>query len=192
MKYENPAIILLSNYSLEEVYKKALLQFPSCLNPIYERFLVVEATEPIDNLGLIEALVTALLATTAPPSAEIIQELRSLISNPVEVQSSSILNIVPCNAPSQAIVASSESVSSVNAEQSSADADGTLAPVSSNSQVMSTQPETRIAFAERFMQERREKLRKEQDKVSSIDKITFKGNKRLFSGYNEDDHLLEQ
>lgn len=192
MKLTNPAVVILSNYSLEFIYHRALAAHPEALDPIYKRFLVVEATEPIDNQGLIEALVSALLATTAPPSAETIQELRSLISNPSPTMSSSAPIIVPCNAPSQAIATSNESVSSVNAEQSSADADGTLAPVSSNSQVMSNQPETRTAFAERFMQERREKLRKEQDKVSSIDKITFKGNKRLFSGYNEDDHLLEQ
>ena len=132
MKYQNPAVILLSNFSLEQVYKKSLSQYPSCLEPIYKRFTVIEALEPIDNQGLIEALVQALLATTAPPSAETIQELRSLIFDPLGVQSSSAQSIVPCNAPSLDIAASTESASSATEELLSAIADGTPEPESSN------------------------------------------------------------
>lgn len=203
LKMTNPAIVILSNYSLEQVYKKSLSQYPNCLAPIYKRFLVVEATEPIDNQLLIEALVQALLATTAPPSAEIIQELRSLISSPLGVQSSSAQSIVPCNAPSLDIATSQESVSSVTEEHLSAIADGTPEPESSSQPtgallaLMTQQPEMQTVSAkpskhERFMEMRRKKIREQQtDKVSSIDRIAMKGNKRLFDGYNDDDSLFE-
>ena len=204
LKMTNPALILLSNYSLEEVYKKSLLQYPNSLQPIYKRFLVVEATEPIDNQGLIEALVQALLATTAPPSAETIQELRSLISSPLGVQSSSAPLIVPCNAPSLDIAASTESVSSATEEHLNALADGTPEPESSNSSaptgallaLMTAQPETQTVSAkpskhDRFMEMRRKKIREQQvERVSSIDRIKMKGNKRLYDG-DDDDDLFE-
>ena len=198
LKMTNPALILLSNYSLEEVYKKSLLQYPNSLQPIYKRFLVVEATEPIDNQGLIEALVQALLATTAPPSAETIQELRSLISDPLGVPSSSAQSIVPCNAPSLDIATSTESASSATEEHLSAIADGTPEPESSNAPsgallaLMTAQPETQTVSAkpskhDKFMEMRRKKIREQhEERVSSIDRIAMKGNKRLFSGYDDD------
>ena len=38
---------------------------------------------------------------------------------------------------------------------------------------------------------RRQKIREQQtDKVSSIDRIAMKGNKRLFDGYNDNDNSL--
>lgn len=200
MKYTNPAIILLSNFSLEQVYKKALLQYPTCLEPIYERFLVVEATEPIDNQLLVEALVSALLATTAPPSAEIIQELRSLISSPLGVQSSSALNIVPCNVPSQDGATSTTSVSSVTEEQETAPVDGTPEPESSNQPMgallaLMTPPQgmptasAKQSKHEKFMEARRKKIREQsEERISSIDRIRMKGSIRLYDG-NDDDLL---
>ena len=79
-------------------------------------------------------------------------------------------------------------------------------PESSNSSAptgallaLMTQPqETRTAFAEkpskhdRFMEMRRKKIKKEQqeERVSSIDRIKMKGNKRLYDG-DDDDDLFE-
>lgn len=198
LKMSNPALIILSNYSLEQVYKKSLSLYPSCLDPIYKRFQVVEATEPIDNLGLIEALVQALLATTAPPSAALIQELRSLISNPLGSQLSSAQTIVQCNAPSQDTAPLEENVSSAIVQDLSADASGIPRQESSNSQVMSNPPETQTVSVEerrlnehvmeRWRQERRAKIISE-NKVSSIDRIRYKGKTILFDG--EDDALLD-
>ena len=201
LKMTNPALVILSNYSLEEVYKKSLSQYPNCLQPIYKRFLVVEATNPIDNQGFIEALVQALLATTVPPSAEIIQELRSLISSPLGVQSSSALNIVPCNVPFQDGATSTTSASSVTEEQLSALADGTPEPESSNQPtgallaLMTPQLEMRTVSAkpskhDKFMEARRKKIREQnEERVSSIDRIKMKGNKRLYDG--DDDDLFQ-
>ena len=198
MKYENPAVVLLSNFSLEQVYKKSLSQYPNCLDPIYKRFKVIEATEPIDNQGLIEALVSALLATTAPPSAETIQELRSLISAHSEVRSFSALNTVQCSVPSQDGATSTTSASSATEEQLSVIADGTPEPESSNAPsgallaLMTAQPEMQTASAkpskhDKFMEMRRKKIREQsEERMSSIDRIAMKGNKRLFSGYDDD------
>lgn len=192
MKFTNPAIILLSNYSLEQVYKKALAQYPQCLAPIYKRFLVVEATEPIDNLGLIEALVQALLATTAPPSAEIIQELRSLISNPLGVQLDGALSTAQCSVPSQDGATSDIDVSTATEEPVSAPVDGTPAPVTWS---LPQPPVRPIASAksskhEKFMEMRRKKIREQnEERVSSIDRISIINGKRVFNG--EDDSLLD-
>lgn len=202
LKMTNPALVILSNYSLEEVYKKSLSQYPNCLQPIYKRFLVVEALEPIDNQGLIEALVQALLATTAPPTVEIIQELRSLISSPLGVQSSSAPIIVQPNALSQDGAQLTTSASSVTEELLSAIADGTPEPESSNLApsgallALMTQPQgmqtasAKPSKHDKFMEMRRKKIREQQEeRVSSIDRIKMKGNKRLYDG--DDDLLLE-
>lgn len=187
LKLTNPALILLSNFSLEQVFKKAVSQYPTCLQPIYKRFVVIELTEPLDNEGLVEALVQALLATTAPPTAEVIQELRSLISNPLASQSASVPSIVPFSAPSQVIVPSEESASSATKEQASAPVDGT--PIlESSSQACAEPPRLNVHVMERWRQERREKIR-EQNKVSSIDLIRVKGKTILYDG--NDDYLLE-
>ena len=199
----NPALVILSNYSLEEVYKKSLSQYPNCLQPIYKRFLVVEALEPIDNQGLIEALVQALLATTAPPTAEIIQELRSLISSPLGVQSSSAPITVQPNALSQDGAQLTTSASSVTEELLSAIADGTPEPESSNLApsgallALMTQPQgmptasAKQSKHDKFMEMRRQKVREQSEqRISSIDRIKMKGNKRLYDG-DDDDLLFE-
>ena len=169
----NPALILLSNYSLEEVYKKSLSQYPSCLQPIYKRFLVVEATEPIDNLGLIEALVQALLATTAPPECG--DHPRAQIPYLKSFGSSIIFCPAHCamQCPSLDIAASTESASSATEEHLNALADGTPEPESSNSSaptgallaLMTAQPEMQTVSAkpskhDRFMEMRRKKIKR--------------------------------
>ena len=193
LKMTNPALIILSNYSLEQVYKKNLSQYPSCLAPIYKRFLIVEAVEQIDNLGLIEALVQALLATTAPPSAEIIQELRSLISSPLGVQSTGVQSIVPYNVPSPDGATSTTSASSVTEEPQSAAVDGTPRQESWSLPQAPLRPtaSAKQSKHDKFMEMRRQKVREQSEqRISSIDRITMKGNKRLFNG-EDDDALLD-
>lgn len=201
LKRCNPALIILSNYSLEQVYKKALSVYPTCLDPIYKRFEVVEAVSPIDNQGLVEALVAALLATTPPPSAEILEKLRGLVSLPCfsNSLSASITALPDAVSPVGAVL--TNSASSVEEMPFIADASGTPEQASLNPfPLMMQAAETPTVSAkekqskhDRFMELRRKKIREQsEDKISSIDKIAMKGNKRLFSGYNDDDDDLLQ
>lgn len=190
MKRANPALIILSNSSLEQVYRKALAANPSVLDPMYKRFMIVEATEPIDNQGFIEALVAALSATTAP---EILAKLRALICPVTATTPSSVSSTVTPYAESLATAASSSSASTASSQEANADADGLMESLATQQETLTVsaeEPRQNEHLYERWRQERRAKIR-EQNKVSSMDLITFKGRKRLYNGDDNDDHLLQ-
>jgi len=68
-KTSNPPVIILSNYSLQENYKKGLLGHQELLDPLLTRLEVVEIPVGVklDLKGFNEALAIASYATTPPP-----------------------------------------------------------------------------------------------------------------------------
>lgn len=66
LKKTNPPCIMISNFTLEEVFKKALAQNPMALQSLYPRLLIVEVTQPLDIVGFKEALASATYATIPP------------------------------------------------------------------------------------------------------------------------------
>jgi len=217
MKRTNPALIILSNYSLEQVYRKALLSYPTCLDPIYKRFEVIEATSPIDNQGLLEALALALSATTPPASAVILEKLRNLLTPSISNLLNSATSTVIQSVTSPVGVRFERSASPVEQEASNVIVDGTemssllgrsfindipINPtlVQEPTGVLQSMMQSPIlgmqtisakpSKHERFMQMRREKIREQQtEKVSSLDLIRRKGNILLYDG--NDDHLFD-
>lgn len=56
LKEDNPAFIFLSNYSLREVYAKALSRDPNKLDTLESRLLEIQLWRPLDIRGFAEAL----------------------------------------------------------------------------------------------------------------------------------------
>ena len=76
MKMTNPPVVILSNWSPERVYSKAILKDLTALDSLLVRLQVVELTEPLDIDGFREALAQALPATTATPTtSEVAKDL---------------------------------------------------------------------------------------------------------------------
>ena len=77
-KTTNPAVVILSNYSPERVYNKALTKDPTALDSLLARLTVVEIPEGevLDIDGFREAIARASLATTATPTtSEVAKDL---------------------------------------------------------------------------------------------------------------------
>ena len=66
LKRENPAVILISNFTLEECYHKALAKHPRCLDALKERLFEIHLTNPLDIQGLLAALQQG--ASSASPA----------------------------------------------------------------------------------------------------------------------------
>lgn len=80
LKKTNPSCIMISNYSLEEVFKKAIASNRQALAPLLPRLLIVEVTQPLDIQGFKEALATATYATTPPLVTVSDAEMTSVLS----------------------------------------------------------------------------------------------------------------
>ena len=185
----NPSVVILSNWSPERVYSKAILKDPTALDSLLVRLQVVELTEPLDIDGFREALAQASPATTVTPTTSVVAEDSSVTISPREEEleaSNSTIDLSPLNSPLMESPTSTpplqrHSVQSLTMTKEYEINEDELIPCK---EVQVQREETSY---EKFMRERREKVRKQQqeeDKISAIDKIAFKGKSILFTGYN--------
>lgn len=72
-KKSNPPVIMISNYSLETVYRKALLENPEALDPLLTRLEVIQIPSGVvlDTEGFEESLATATAATISQMIAQL-------------------------------------------------------------------------------------------------------------------------
>ena len=70
MKMTNPPVVILSNWSVERVYHKAIEKDPTAVDSLLTRLLIVkvEENDPLDIDGFNEALARASAATTVIPT----------------------------------------------------------------------------------------------------------------------------
>ena len=207
MKLTNPPVIILSNYSPEKVYAKALMKDQFALDSLLVRLQVVELTEPLDIDGFREALAQASPATTATPTTSEVAEGLNVTtsSSPRELAvDNSTTEIVDLTTESQICTPPTSPRSQTSSTQSPTPPVDQLlpvlgtpppSPVVNNYQIIEDElidapisiadgkrPETNY---ERFQRERREKIRKQHtERESAIDRIARKGNIILFTGYN--------
>lgn len=90
LKKTNPPCIIVSNFTLEEVFKKALAQNPNALDPLKPRLLIVEVFQPLDIVGFREALASATYATTPPPVAVSDAEMTNVLSTSLTLEDSQL------------------------------------------------------------------------------------------------------
>lgn len=203
MKLTNPPVIILSNYSPEKVYAKALMKDQFALDSLLVRLQVVELTEPLDIDGFREALAQASPATTATPTtSEVAKDLNVPTSPRLGelAASNSTIEIVDSTTELQISTPPQSPRSTTSSTQSPPST-----PLSQLLPVMGTPPpgyqinedefidcEVSVADGkreetsyERFQRERREKIRKQHtERESAIDRIARKGQQILFTGYN--------
>ena len=103
-KTTNPAVVILSNYSPERVYNKALMKDPTALDSLLARLTVVEIPEGevLDIDGFREAIARASLATAATPTTSEVAEGSSVTISPREEEleaSNSTIDLSPLNSP---------------------------------------------------------------------------------------------
>ena len=208
-KTTNPAVVILSNYSPERVYNKALMKDPTALDSLLARLTVVEIPEGevLDIDGFREAIARASLATTATPTTSEVAEGLNVTtsSSPRELAvDNSTTEIVDLTTESQICTPPTSPRSQTSSTQSPTPPVDQLlpvlgtpppSPVVNNYQIIEDElidapisiadgkrPETNY---ERFQRERREKIRKQHtERESAIDRIARKGNNILFTGYN--------
>jgi len=201
----NPPVVILSNWSPERVYHKAIEKDPTALDSILTRLLVVEIKEgePLDIDGFREAIARASLATTATPTTSEVAEGLNVTtsSSPRELAvDNSTIEIVDPTTELQISTPPQSPRSTTSSTQSPPST-----PPSQLLPVMGTPPpgyrinedefiDCQVSVAdgkreetnyERFQRERREKIRKQHiERESAIDRIARKGNTILFTGYN--------
>lgn len=190
LKTGNPAVIIISNWSLERVYHKALDKDPTALDSLLTRLEIVEVTDILDIEGFKEALAPASAATTVTPTTSPTAEDLSVTMSPREeelVASNSTIDLLPPNSPLMESSTSTPPLARHSAQPSTTTSqryqilEEDLIPCAEQEV---TREET---VYEKFTRERREKRRKQQqeeDKLSAIDKIAIKGKTILFTGYN--------
>jgi len=91
LKKTNPPCIMISNFTLEEVFKKALAQNPLALQSLYPRLLIVEVTQPLDIAGFKEALASATYATTLPVVTVSDAEMTNVLSTSETLANSQVM-----------------------------------------------------------------------------------------------------
>ena len=200
-KTTNPAVVILSNYSPERVYNKALMKDPTALDSLLARLTVVEIPEGevLDIDGFREAIARASLATTATPTTSEVAEglnvttfsreeelvlgnsttetqdltTESPISTPPTTPSTQETQLSPQPSQLLPVQGTPPPGYEIN-EDEFIDCQVSVAD--------GKRPETNY---ERFQRERREKIRKQHtERESAIDRIARKGNIILFTGYN--------
>lgn len=194
MKRTNPAVIIISNYSLERCYHKALEKDPTALDSLKTRVTEISLHQPLDIDGLLEALATASVATTATlTTSSVVVEPSAPTSALQEALdlSSSTIDLTPPNSPPMESVTSTLPILHRSTPTSPLSQ-----PLTSNDytineddlipcqEVTTTREETPY---EKFQRERREKIRKQQreeERISAIDRIAIKGKNILYTGYN--------
>lgn len=183
-------MIIISNFTLERCYHKALEKDPTALDSLLTRVEQIHLTHPLDIEGFKEALAQASPATTVTPTTSVVAEDSSVTISPREEEleaSNSTIDLSPLNSPLMESPTSTpplqrHSVQSLTTTTKEYEInEDELIPCK---EVQVQREETSY---EKFMRERREKVRKQQqeeDKISAIDKIAFKGKSILFTGYN--------
>ena len=102
IKRTNPAVIIISNFTLERCYHKALEKDPSALDSLLTRVEQIHLTHPLDIEGLKEALAQASPATTVTPTTSMVAEDSNVTISPREEElgaSSSTIDLSPPNSP---------------------------------------------------------------------------------------------
>lgn len=198
MKMTNPPVVILSNWSPERVYSKAILKDPTALDSLLTRLLVVEIKEgePLDIDGFKEAIAQASLATTViPTTSEVVEDLTvttftkekelDLNNSTTETQDSTTESPIytPPMSPS-----TQETQLSPTASQL-LPIEGTPPPgyqINEDELIPCQEEEvTREETTyEKFMRERREKIQKKQRKEDAFTRLERKGKNILFTGYN--------
>lgn len=202
MKLTNPPVVILSNYSPERVYAKALMKDQFALDSLLVRLQVVELTEPLDIDGFREAIARASPATTATPTtSEVVEDLNvTTLASPRElVPDNSTIEIVDSTTELQISTPPQSPRSTTSSTQSPPST-----PLSQLLPVMGTPPpgyeinedefidcEVSVADGkreetpyEKFMRERREKIQRKQRKEDAFTRLERKGKNTLFTGYN--------
>ena len=199
MKMTNPPVVILSNWSPERVYHKAIEKDPTALDSILTRLLVVEIKEgePLDIDGFKEAIAQASLVTTVTPTTLEVAEdstVRTFTREEELVLGNSTTEIQDLTTESPIYT---PPMSPTTQETQLSPQPSQLLPVEGtpppgyqiNEEELIPCVEQEVTREEtnyeRFQRERREKIRKQHiERESAIDKIARKGNKILFTGYN--------
>ena len=100
LKKSNPPCIIISNFTLEEVFKGALSKNPQALQPLIPRLLIVEVTQPLDIVGFKEALASATYATIPPPVSVSDAEMTNVLSTLMTLEDSQEIFETSSNSPS--------------------------------------------------------------------------------------------
>ena len=77
-------MIIISNFTLERCYHKALEKDPSALDSLLTRVEQIHLTHPLDIEGFKEALAQASPATTVTPTTSVVAEDSSVTISPRE------------------------------------------------------------------------------------------------------------
>ena len=187
IKRTNPAVIIISNYTLERCYHKALAKDPTALDSLLTRLEQIHLTAPLDIEGLREVLAPASAATTViPTTLAPVEDSNVTTLTRVEelAASNSTIDLSPPNSPHTESVSSTPPLVHHSVQQSM-----NRYQINEEELIPCQQEEVEREETtyERFMRERREKLRKQQqeeDKLSAIDRIAVKGKTILYTGYN--------
>ena len=193
-------MVLLSNWSPERVYNKAIAKDSTALDSLLTRLFVVEIKEgePLDIDGFREAIVRASLATTATPTTlEVVEDLivntftkekeLDLNNSTTETQESTTesqistpIDSYQCNTPPPSPPPPQLPVEGTPPPGYQINEDEFI-----DCQVSVADGKREETNYERFQRERREKIRKQHiERESAIDRIARKGNTILFTGYN--------
>jgi len=203
MKRTNPAVIIISNYSLERCYHKALEKDPTALDSLKTRVTEISLHQPLDIDGLRAALATASVATTATltTSSVVVEPSAptSALQEALDLSSSTIEHLVEINQQSpqeESQICTPPWMIAQHRQPSTPNSPIHYPPstpdprYSIDEDELIYQPEEvpeksdyQKAY-ERFQKERREKIRK-KNQESSIDRVSRKGDKILFTGYNK-------
>ena len=201
MKMTNPPVVILSNWSPERVYHKAIEKDLTALDSLLTRLLVVEIKEgePLDIDGFKEAIAQASLVTTVTPTTLEVAEDSTVRTFTREGE------LVLGNSTTEIQVLTTESpiytppMSPTTQETQLSPQPSQLLPVEGtpppgyqinedefiDCQVSVADGKREETNYERFQRERREKIRKQHiERESAIDRIARKGNTILFTGYN--------
>ena len=201
MKMTNPPVVILSNWSPERVYHKAIEKDPTALDSILTRLLVVEIKEgePLDIDGFKEAIAQASLVTTVTPTTLEVAEdstVRTFTREEELVLGNSTTEIQDLTTESPIYT---PPMSPTTQETQLSPQPSQLLPVEGtpppgyqinedefiDCQVSVADGKREETNYERFQRERREKIRKQHiERESAIDRIARKGNTILFTGYN--------
>ena len=178
MKLTNPPVIILSNYSPEKVYAKALMKDQFALDSLLVRLQVVELTEPLDIDGFREALAQASPATTATPTTSEVVEASNVPTSP------RALELAADNSTTEIVDLTTESpISTPPQTPTESMTSSTQTPPTTPPQYQINEDELiegTISVAdgkreetpyERFMRERREKIRKQQRQEDAFSRL---------------------
>lgn len=201
-------MIIISNYSLERCYHKALEKDPSAIDSLKTRVTEVYLTAPLDIEGFKEALVQASLVTTVTPTTLVDardsnvptsakeKELDQSNSTTeiLESTTESVISTPPTSPlPTGHLLMNQSRELMTLGPQETASVTRPTASVNDDYLIDIDDEPINIADGkreetpyERFQRERREKMRKQQEeeRMSAIDRIAIKGKRILYTGYN--------